>query len=121
MSRCGDCALCCFAFPVVEIDKPAWTECSSVADGKCSIYEKRPESCRKCECAYIQMPWAVPADLRPDKCGVIFERAGDIMLGTIVGPVSDVARGQVKAFKKEGFRVVLRGSRQWQRRLTQKT
>lgn len=109
MSRCGECTRCCFAFPVVELSKPALAVCKHATVDGCSIYEERPESCRKCECAYIQMPWEVPLDLRPDRCGVIFERSGGTMVGTVVGPISWLARGQVEAFKREGFHVVFQG------------
>lgn len=54
---------------------------------------------------------AVELDLRPDKCGVIFERYNQVMVGTIVGPISRVVRGQIAAFKAEGFGVMLQGQR----------
>jgi hypothetical protein len=45
--------------------------------------------------------------LRPDKCGVIFERLNGDMVGTIVRPVNKIIKRQIKFFQEEGFRVQL--------------
>lgn len=103
--NCGTCTECCTAFPVVELDKKPWERCE-YSDNGCRIYSLRPDSCKKCACAYFQMEHA-GENLRPDKCGVIFERHFDVMLGTIVGPIMPVVEGQIDFFKQEGFRVIL--------------
>ena len=90
----------------MELDKLAFESCVHAHQG-CEIYKERPESCRVCECAYIQMPYGVPEELRPDQCGIIFERDRDSMVGTVIGPVSAMARNQIKAFQVEGFQVVI--------------
>jgi len=103
--KCGECTECCNAFPVVELNKEAWEDCQ-YADNGCKIYNLRPNSCRKCECAYMQNP-KVSQELRPDNCGVIFERLDKTMVGTIIGPMSLAVKGQIRSFKNEGFRVLL--------------
>jgi hypothetical protein len=45
--------------------------------------------------------------LRPDKCGVIFERRDKAMVGTIVRPMAQRVKKQIQFFQKEGFRVQL--------------
>ena len=49
----------------------------------------------------------VSQELRPDNCGVIFERLDKTMVGTIIGPMSLAVKGQIRSFKNEGFRVLL--------------
>jgi len=107
-NNCNGCTACCFAFPVVELKKAKFTQCvhATEKDG-CNIYETRPTSCANCECAYIQMPYEVPLELRPDKCGIVFERDNDLMVGTVIGTISDAAHKQIEAFNRENFKVVL--------------
>ena len=104
--ECGGCTECCTAFPVVELNKDAWTVCD-YADEGCKIYNARPQSCRDCYCAWITQPVVAPG-MRPDKCGVIFEKVSDtVMVGTIIGEVDPRVKGQVNAFKSQGFRVLI--------------
>jgi hypothetical protein len=103
--QCDGCTECCNTFPVVELNKGVWENCQ-YADNGCKIYNLRPNSCRKCECAYMQNP-KVSQELRPDNCGVIFERSDKTMVGTIIGPMSLIVKGQIRSFKNEGFEVLL--------------
>ena len=103
--ECGECTACCTAFPVKELKKPIATECD-YADEGCKIYNDRPQSCQDCLCAWITQPVAV-LELRPDKCGVIFERNKDIMIGTVIGPITPIIQGQIEDFKKQGFKVIM--------------
>jgi hypothetical protein len=107
MQKCGSCTACCYAFPVIELNKSKWEVCEYM-DNNCKIYKKRPESCRKCMCAWMQMK-EVGKELRPDKCGVIFERDNNTMVGTIVGNITTLAKHQINYFRKEGFHVILNG------------
>jgi len=53
--HCGGCTSCCKLLPVKEIGKPANTRCGYQRTGKgCSIFDKRPFSCRVWNCAWIQ-------------------------------------------------------------------
>ena len=53
----------------------------------------------------------VHQDLRPDNCGVIFEKITDtLILGTVDGKlagISPLANGQIAAFVSEGFSVMM--------------
>lgn len=106
MLECGECTECCTAFPVVEFDKPAWRRCDFCVGTTCIIYPTRPQSCKDCQCAYIQME-KCGLELRPDKCGIIFEREHSTMVGTIVGRTTPLVKRQIEMFKKEGFMVRL--------------
>ena len=61
------------------------------------------------ECAYYQME-KCSEDLRPDKCGVIFEKiADDIYLGTIEPTqesISPQMMGQIGSFAKHGISTI---------------
>lgn len=106
---CGTCTLCCTLLTVKDIDKPAGMECEHCTGDACSIYDERPQGCRDFCCAYSQME-QVNIALRPDNCGVVFEKAyDDLMLG-----VQDSARdtyphlkGQVNNFLQSGTNVIL--------------
>lgn len=103
--ECGGCTECCTAFPVLELDKPAWRRCEYCVGEVCIIYPTRPESCRGCECSYMQME-NCGLELRPDKCGIIFEKEdSSTFVGTIVGRTTQLAKQQVREFKKQGFEV----------------
>lgn len=90
------------------MDSPAGEYCKECDPGVgCRIYDTAPEKCLEFKCAYNQME-RVSINLRPDKCGIIFERLDDIMIGTIDNVIlNDDAGGQLESFKKEGFSLVL--------------
>ena len=91
-----------------DIGKPANVACR-YCDGGCSIHESKPQTCAEYECAYYQGK-DVPLSLRPDKCGIIFnKRTERIFVGTLVTgvPVTEAARGQIDAFNKQGYSVIL--------------
>jgi hypothetical protein len=51
----------------------------------------------------------VGAELRPDKCGVIFEKAAEgVMLATITGDMNKYISGQIRSFKQQGYQVRVR-------------
>ena len=107
--ECGTCTLCCSLLPVSEIDKKAGTMCVHCGGSGCLIYDERPESCRKFQCAYSQVKNA-DTKLRPDHCGVLFEKVkGDVMLGLVDGERTRYphVNGQISQFIKEGINVVM--------------
>ncbi len=75
--RCGSCTLCCLKTAVPEIGKPVnfWCAFCDAVTG-CKIYSSRPESCKKYFCLWYVNP-QMPITLRPDMCGVIFEKLVD--------------------------------------------
>jgi hypothetical protein len=77
--KCGGCTACCKIMPVAEFNKPANTRCQHQRFGKgCSIYHRRPNSCRAWSCA-----WLVgddTADLsRPDRSHYVIDMMPDFI------------------------------------------
>lgn len=103
MQECGDCTVCCEILPVMEFDKPLFQKCE-YADRGCAVYADRPESCHKYSCAWLQMK-EVGLELRPDKCGTIFERYKQSIYAFIIGDVTEIVKRQITMFKREGFEV----------------
>lgn len=120
---CGGCTECCESFHIdskkatggniielIIIDSPAGVLCGYCNKNEgCSVHEDRPKICRDFMCAYAQEEKA-PIELRPDKCGIIFEKMDDTMfIGTVKpnNPVSDYGMRQVRSFMEQGYDVVL--------------
>ena len=73
MQDCGDCKLCCSLLEIKALSKPKNKKCQHLSIIKgCSIYNVRPSACRRYNCLW-QLNEAMPADLRPDRCGIMFE------------------------------------------------
>ena len=112
--NCDGCTFCCLVLPVKGRDKKAYAECRDCDTGVgCTRYDERPPECVAFDCAYRQAP-SCGDELRPDKCGVVFERMSDqIMFGSVATELTDAARLQVSGFQEQGFSVVLdhRGKR----------
>jgi len=52
--ECGTCTLCCKVAAVEELEKPNGVWCSHCKSGKrCTIYERRPSSCRSFYCQWM--------------------------------------------------------------------
>lgn len=106
--ECGACTSCCTLLKVDELNKAAGEECKHCTF-KCEIYSTRPQSCRDLSCAYHQMQ-NVSIRLRPDYCGVVFEKlADDLMFGSVDPNHKDlsVIHGQINYFLNEGINTVL--------------
>jgi uncharacterized protein len=72
---CGDCTLCCTLLHVKELEKPSHTKCVHLIQGiatrpGCSVYHKRPQSCKDFECLWLQED-DMPPELRPDRSHVV--------------------------------------------------
>lgn len=82
-NRCGSCTLCCTLVAVGEIEKRGFTRCPHQSDPPalvvgCAIYADRPHSCRKWSCLFFENEdW--PDELRPDRCGVVFDPIIDLI------------------------------------------
>jgi len=102
--ECGGCTACCYAFPVNDAGKAGFKKCKH-EDGKCLIYENRPQVCKDYECAWLGQPTA-PLELRPDKCGVIFTKLDDeTMQVTLLRKPESIAVLQAYDFKKQGYKI----------------
>lgn len=108
--ECDGCTLCCKLLNIPWMDSPAGEYCRECEPGVgCKIYDHAPKKCLDFYCAYNQME-KVSKNLRPDKCGVIFERYDDIMFGTIDPEHNQLSKdivGQIEFFILEGFSIVL--------------
>lgn len=77
--RCGDCHLCCTALEVFDLPsgepKPLGCRCPNMLhDGKCSIYESRPMTCRLFYCSWRLsefLHFGVRASMKPERCGFV--------------------------------------------------
>ena len=70
--ECGECHACCngHLFANAHGNKfGGGCACTFLVDKKCSIYETRPDVCRKYQCAWTQH--LLDIDMRPDKCGIM--------------------------------------------------
>jgi hypothetical protein len=86
MKSCGGCTLCCDLVPVdaATLKKPGFTPCRHlrdmllVAGPGCGIYDSRPRPCRVWACVWLTSP-DLPAELRPDRCGVVLDPVVDLI------------------------------------------
>jgi len=106
--NCGSCTACCKLLNIPETDSKPGEYCKHCYPGfACRIYNERPESCKIFECAWKQMENA-GEELRPDKCGVLFEKWSDtVMVGTTEDKLSDLILHQIDFFKGEGISVLM--------------
>lgn len=110
--KCNGCTACCTAFKIKELNKQPGETCKYVTENGCSVHgtDKMPEECSLFECAYYQVE-KVNENLRPDKCGIIFEKATkDIFYGTITDEVvlDKYSNAQINKFLEQGFSVILK-------------
>jgi hypothetical protein len=110
MRECGECTMCCKELELHTIASSIGELCRYCTVGVgCQIYEERPGECKQYQCMWTQME-NVSEDLRPDRCGVIFDRAGDdVITGRLSEgrEISELLKGQIETFMSEGFSVVL--------------
>lgn len=69
---CGECTLCCTLLNIPTMKSPAGLTCPACKNSQCSIYKNRPRECRDFSCLWLNNP-VLGEELRPDKCGVLFE------------------------------------------------
>jgi hypothetical protein len=110
--KCDGCTACCKAFKIKELNKVPGGICKYVTENGCSVHgtDKMPEECSLFECAYYQVN-KVNENLRPDKCGIIFEKVNDtIFFGTITDTIilDKYANIQINKFLEQGFSVILK-------------
>lgn len=51
---CGDCTACCTIIGVHELGKPYYQTCKRLEGYGCSQYARRPPSCRRYRCLWLQ-------------------------------------------------------------------
>lgn len=106
--ECGECTLCCKLLEVHDIPSDIGVYCQHCDKG-CSIYEARPQECRDYQCMWTQMN-EVADDLRPDKCGIIFDRMAEDVISARIDEgqkIKPLAFSQINAFIEQGFSVLV--------------
>src|ERR1700677_1833040 len=73
---CGECTMCCSAFEINELKKPAGPACVHCGSGGCAIYSTRLRLCRDFECEWLTSR-TLPPHFRPDRIGTILMEAHD--------------------------------------------
>tara|TARA_R100000664_G_scaffold33896_1_gene52574 strand:+ start:3333 stop:3911 length:579 start_codon:yes stop_codon:yes gene_type:complete len=114
--ECGSCKACCKVIGVPEMESPPGKWCSKVVEDKssacggCTIYEKRPESCREFVCVWASgradnifrddTDTPVGMNERPDNFGAVvfnFEGPhGDPVIGIAETKVNGLGRRHVR-------------------------
>lgn len=108
MASCGTCTLCCDLFEVPVLEKPSYSKCQHCDNG-CLIQDTKPDFCRSFDCAYAQME-QVSINMRPDMCGVIFEKLSDTLFYGLCDPNRINYPGvneQLANFIKQGISTIL--------------
>ena len=107
--KCDGCTLCCELLNIPWMDSPAGELCKH-CNGGCDIYDNAPKDCLNYQCSYNQMNKA-SINLRPDKCGVIFEKLSNkLFIGTIdpkQEKPQDIVKDQISAFLNDGYSIIL--------------
>ncbi len=85
---CGTCRECCRILAVDELPKPQWTKCAHVGVFGCTIYERRPTSCRAFKCLWLNGTMQTDREedavlLRPDKLGIMVDFQRDTRFGQV--------------------------------------
>jgi hypothetical protein len=79
-NHCGRCTLCCKLLDIPVLQKPAYEWCPNCKAGEgCGLYTERPQPCRDFTCVWLGSQTGLkplPADLRPDRCGMLFYYTG---------------------------------------------
>lgn len=71
--ECGGCNVCCIVYAIrdPELTKAQGVRCpNSLPDNRCSIHDRRPQTCRDFLCGWRLLRWVRPG-LRPDLSGVM--------------------------------------------------
>ena len=95
IDRCSDCHSCCKSFSDIGTsgvyEDPnlisalnityEYDRCNQLnSDNRCSIYEKRPNTCRSFECLYVESD--LPEKYLPENVGFVTNVRRDISIGT---------------------------------------
>ena len=109
--KCDGCTLCCELLNIPWVNSPAGELCKHCNVGLgCNIFDAVDEDCKDYQCAYFQMD-NVSTDLRPDKCGVLFEKVSNLLFVGIIDPkhkFKDIVKDQISDFLNNGYSVILK-------------
>jgi hypothetical protein len=120
-NACGGCKTCCTLLHIEhpKLHKPANASCTHLdsCTAGCRIYPVRPDPCREFECEWLisqRLNDKMPAELRPDRCGVMFVKGMEPM--SIVAKrdfrwdgnpyASEAVKDHIAALEQFGMKVV---------------
>lgn len=83
-NKCCGCKVCCSVLEVKTLCKAAGYSCRHLSGNGCSMYEDRPDECRRFSCLWLGA-MAKRGDLRPDRSGLFMypdrnQEVGDYIL-----------------------------------------
>ena len=109
---CNGCTICCKVLDIPWMDSPVGFYCKECEPGVgCRIWEDRPEECKTFKCSYYKVK-NCNKNLRPDKCGVVFEKATkNIFFGTLnedAVVLDKFVNIQITKFLEKGFSIILK-------------
>lgn len=116
---CGTCTACCTVLGVPELQKPPFKTCSHLSRYTgCGIYKTRPHACAVYKCAWLQSGSVFPKEMRPDRCGVVFDTEGlpDVVEGHRIGAAREVWEGAaskglpaqvIDTLRRDGYFIVV--------------
>ena len=109
MNECGECTLCCKLLETHDVASEIGVYCHHCTNIGCGIHKDRPKECRNYQCMWSQMD-TVGNELRPDKCGIIFDKISDEVITARLDDdrkIKDLVMGQINSFINEGFSVLI--------------
>jgi hypothetical protein len=108
---CAGCDLCCTFVAVESLDKAAGVRCPHLRGepgASCSIYDRRPDECRRYMCLWRMFDDLLPDWIAPAAAGFVISAQGSFEKGRLVftvhadttRPDAWMAARNVKVFKK---------------------
>jgi Fe-S-cluster containining protein len=106
--ECNRCTICCKQLQIIDTDSKEGDLCRYCEEGVgCKIYSERPEACKIFECCWKQMK-ITTEELRPDNCGVLFEKWSDrVIVGSTETNLSKLIFNQIGYFQREGISILI--------------
>ncbi len=106
--KCDGCTACCEHLDIPWMDSPSGSLCKECTGSACGVWDTAPLDCKTYNCVYVQQDRA-PIELRPDLCGVIFEKLShNLMFGLMFKrQIPDLIIEQIKNFNHQGYSVVI--------------
>lgn len=98
MRTCDNCSLCCKLVGVDRFKKKMgeWCTYANTKKGRCTIYDTRPDECKKYNCAWLD--GNVPLDLSPLKTKCVVVMRDDEEGKHVIRVIEDVEGNAVKYF-----------------------
>ena len=105
MNLCGECNVCCVV-PRIDKSEIFWKDgdkeagkwCEKLTKGGCSVYKKRPPSCIKYECLYLQLSKKIEnfsVAFRPDNIKMMVSTFNDPDIDKFVFTIKELEEGSI--------------------------